>query len=165
MKTPKPSEKPVSRGGVPRGNPREPFLRAPATFRVCDPWMRGYAPRSPSARYRVFMQRPGMDPDNAKPEDFLCDFCRGTWSEERPMVEGHRGSLICGKCLTLAYDSAWNTQSCPRLTATCTLCLEEKEDVYWQSPAYGDAFACKRCIKQSVVMLERDPDTRWERPR
>ena len=35
--------------------------------------------------------------------DFLCDFCRREWTEDSPMVEGHHGSLVCGRCLTVAY--------------------------------------------------------------
>ena len=67
------------------------------------------------------MQRPGINPENAEMSDFLCDFCRQEWTTAIPMVEGHRGSLICGSCLTIAYTevflldlSAAPTTSSPR---------------------------------------------------
>ena len=49
------------------------------------------------------MQRPGVDPDNVQMSDILCDFCRAEWVETLPMVEGHKGSTICGGCLSEAY--------------------------------------------------------------
>lgn len=123
------------------------------------------------------MQRPGMDPDNAKMEDFVCDFCLRTWAEDRPMVEGHRGSLICSACLSVAFDLLWNRLEGERSDGVCALCLEKREEKCW-SPgvwppvgkgvqaqmAAGKPMACKRCVKQSVVMLERDPDYGWKRP-
>ena len=53
------------------------------------------------------MHRPGSDPLDMRAEDFLCDFCGEHWSEERPMVEGHHGSLACGPCLTAAFRATW----------------------------------------------------------
>lgn len=113
------------------------------------------------------MQRPGINQDNAQPEDFLCDFCRAAWSPDRAMVEGHRGSLICGPCLSLAYDALWNKgggESVPD-SVVCLMCLAHNDDPVWRSPAYPDALICKRCAKQSAVMLERDPDSKWSRPK
>ena len=49
------------------------------------------------------MHRPGADPVDLNPEDFWCDFCRRPWSDQVPFVEGHRGSCICGNCLSMAW--------------------------------------------------------------
>ena len=53
------------------------------------------------------MRKPGCDEENLLPTDFLCDYCGNTWSDDRPMVEGHRGSLVCARCLSLAYGLLW----------------------------------------------------------
>lgn len=95
---------------------------------------------------------------------FKCDFCRKPWAEGRPMVEGHKGSLVCGSCLTLAFDEVWNRAGGEQVPFTCRMCLEHRDDPFWVSPAFPDAGICKRCIKQAVVMLERDSDAGWERP-
>jgi hypothetical protein len=121
-----------------------------------------------------------MDPDNASMADFICDFCLRIWADDRPMVEGHKGSLICSACLTLAYDELWNRPAGASATRACALCLEKRNENCWTPkpwPPTGkdtvqglaiDAttppIACKRCVKQSVVMLERDPDYGWRRP-
>lgn len=49
------------------------------------------------------MHRPGADIERMDMADILCDFCGTPWREDRPMIEGHRGSCICGSCLSLAY--------------------------------------------------------------
>lgn len=104
------------------------------------------------------------DPSAEGNDFFKCDFCRHGWSQDRPMVEGHKGSLICAPCLTLAFDELWNRPGGQRVPFTCTLCLEHREEPYWVSPAFPEAGICKRCTKQSVVMLERDPEAGWKRP-
>ncbi|HLO41980.1 MAG TPA: hypothetical protein VK176_13220 [Phycisphaerales bacterium] len=97
---------------------------------------------------------------------FKCDFCLKPWAEDRPMVEGHRGSLICGPCLTVAYAEVvlhqMSTQ--PPEGAVCTLCLEPRKDPHWRSPVRPDAHACLRCIKQSARVFEKDPESGWKRP-
>lgn len=147
------------------------------------------------------MRREGCDEENLQPTDFLCDYCGSTWSDDRPMVEGHRGSLVCAKCLSLAFDLLWNQapawdgvspqppvppdQTMPE-GALCRMCLEHREEPCWQSPMEiipdenadkgqtsqtelgvirGGAWLCKRCTKQSVVMLERDPELQYTRPK
>jgi hypothetical protein len=112
------------------------------------------------------MQRPGADPDNMQMTDFLCDFCRREWTEDVPMVEGHQGSLICGKCLTIAYldvDPGVRSASLPA-GATCTMCLEEREEAMWQSPMHPQAFICRRCVKQAAGALSKDKESGWKRP-
>lgn len=112
------------------------------------------------------MHRPGMDESNARPQDFLCDFCHAPWSESRPMVEGHRGALVCGACLTLAFDALWNRGQGEGVaeSVVCTMCLSHNGDPVYRSPAFPDALICKRCAKQAAVMLERDPESGWSRP-
>ena len=139
------------------------------------------------------MRREGCDEDNLSPEDFLCDFCGQTWAPDRPMVEGHRGSLACARCLTLAFDELWNRQEetgagnsaqqeddnthpqpppsgrgleerHPPVGTPCVMCLEQRDEPHWHSPVREDAWMCKRCAKQSVVMLERDPEAGFKRP-
>lgn len=110
------------------------------------------------------MRRPGSDEQNLEMSDFLCDFCHGTWTDDRPMVEGHQGACICGKCLTIAYRAlAIDDAPTAEPGYTCTLCREERKQPAWQSPAY-DAVACLRCVKQSATQLDKDPDFAWEKP-
>lgn len=118
------------------------------------------------------MRREGCDEENLSPEDFLCDFCGQAWASDRAMVEGHRGSLVCARCLTLAFDELWNrlggedlpAESGANLTGpTCAMCLERRDERHWRSPV-REAWLCKRCAKQSVVMLERDPESGFSRP-
>lgn len=119
------------------------------------------------------MRREGSDENNLAPEDFLCDFCARTWAGDRPMIEGHRGSLVCGKCLAIAFDELWNRAAGEDLPKdlgpegslpTCAMCLESRAEKHWHSPARDAAWLCKRCTKQSVVMLERDPESGFTRP-
>jgi hypothetical protein len=113
------------------------------------------------------------------PEDFICDFCGSTWKPDRPMVEGHRGSLVCGVCLASAYRQVVTQNAgvtVPEHVA-CTLCLMNKTGDYWQSAVRvelregevhidaepGNA-ACKWCIEKSAGMLEKDGESGWKRP-
>jgi hypothetical protein len=114
------------------------------------------------------MQREGADPENMTAEDFVCDFCHQHWTEERPMVEGHRGSLICGPCLSAAFTelviiNGGVIATDPR---SCALCLMHKsEEKHWQSDAVeGWPLACRWCVEKSALMLEKDPETDWARP-
>ena len=112
------------------------------------------------------MYRPGANPDDIRMEDVLCDFCHKPWREDVPMIEGHRGAVVCGQCLTLAWtDVVLGNQSTAPPGSTCRMCLETRDENAWQSPAHPDAVICRRCIKQSGVTLERDPDFNWQRPR
>jgi hypothetical protein len=99
-------------------------------------------------------------------EFFKCDFCRRPWAEDRPMVEGHRGSLICGQCLTVAFADVVLHSGGATLPAgtTCKLCLEERKEPCWQSPMHETEWACLRCIKQSAGVLTKDKESGWTRP-
>ncbi len=111
------------------------------------------------------MQRPNADPDNMLPSDFLCDFCGREWDGESPVVEGHRGSLICGDCLAAAYRALVLSAS-PTAAAgyTCTLCIEARPDGGWRGVGRPEAAACLRCVKQSAAVLAKDKDMGWKRP-
>lgn len=97
----------------------------------------------------------------------LCDFC-GSPFDQTPMIEGHQGSLICTKCLTVAYTYVVLHEAGEEEHGhTCTMCLEDRDQRQWRSPVDIDgvhARACLRCIKQASTALERDPDLDWTRP-
>lgn len=98
---------------------------------------------------------------------FRCDYCRTQWDEKRPMVEGHRGSLICGSCLSIAYTELVHlTSGCvPDRKDACLLCLENgRDELHWASPIDETVIACRRCIKQSAGVLHKDPDSPWKKP-
>ncbi|MFG0285699.1 MAG: ClpX C4-type zinc finger protein [Phycisphaerales bacterium JB039] len=98
-------------------------------------------------------------------DHFLCDFCHSPWSEDRPMVEGHRGSLICARCLTLAFRAIVHepvAADCEQ--GECALCLQYREEPTWPSPLDETIRACYRCVTQSARVLEKDPDFAWQAP-
>tara|TARA_X000001316_G_C894313_1_gene14865 strand:+ start:14 stop:364 length:351 start_codon:yes stop_codon:yes gene_type:complete len=98
---------------------------------------------------------------------FCCDFCGSAWDDQRPMVEGHRGSLICGNCLSIAFMELvhLDTGITPAREMACVLCLENGRDgLHWVSPMNDEVIACRRCIKQSAGVLHKDPDIEWKKP-
>lgn len=99
-------------------------------------------------------------------EFFKCDFCLRAWAEELPMVEGHRGSLVCVDCLTAAYIEVVHrgTAATPAEGETCAMCLEVRKDPEWRSTRGTSALICLRCIKQGARMLEKDAEIGWKRP-
>lgn len=106
-------------------------------------------------------------------EDVLCDFCRRSWGDDVPMVEGHQGSCICGTCLATAWRCVVLTGDGGERSYRCTMCLEEDEDRAaldrgeergWRSPAYPDAAVCRRCIKQAAGALHKSPAYAWRKP-
>lgn len=110
------------------------------------------------------MRRDGTDEENAAMSDFLCDYCGSVWTEELPMVEGHKGSLICGVCLREAYRRVvLLNENSGEEGYSCALCLLTKSEPAWRSPSTG-ATACTWCIKKSAGMLAKDPDLGWKKP-
>ena len=109
------------------------------------------------------MRREGCDENNAQMTDFLCDFCGGTWTEDLPMVEGHKGSLVCGRCLKVAYVEVLTGKHGVE-GAECRLCLEERKGLLWQSPVDESACVCERCIRQASTALTQDETSGWSRP-
>jgi len=113
------------------------------------------------------MQRPGADPDHMTMADFLCDFCGSAWSDDRPMIEGHRGSCLCVKCLSVAYRTLAIDDDgvTPSEDTTCALCLTRGgEFPVWASPSTG-AMACEQCVKRAAGVVHKDPDIAWTKPR
>lgn len=115
------------------------------------------------------------DPTAEGNDFFKCDFCRSPWAEDRPMIEGHMGALICSKCLSAAYVEVIYSKhgvtglrgplmEKPAPGPACTMCRERRPELYWQSPLVEEALCCRRCIRQSATALESDPDFGYTRP-
>jgi hypothetical protein len=129
------------------------------------------------------MHRAGADPEHMQAEDFLCDFCGSHWAPDRPMIEGHRGSLICGSCLSAAWLSVLGPNSAREPLAAaqgaslgdgsgagardglaCVMCLEVRREAHWGNPLRAESRICRRCIDLSARRLARDPDAGWKPP-
>jgi hypothetical protein len=112
------------------------------------------------------MRKPGTNEQNVQMSDVLCDFCRSEWAEELPMVEGHQGSTICGRCLAEAYRSVLLRKEGAELSGSkCVMCLENRAEPAWRSAAHPEAVVCKRCINQSAAVLAKDKEMGWEKPK
>jgi hypothetical protein len=88
-----------------------------------------------------------------------CDFCRTDWNGQSPVIEGHRGSIICLECLKLALDSLTTGP-----TFKCILCLREPLPATlprWHHSNTPTTFACEGCIHQTADVFDRDPDIDW----
>jgi hypothetical protein len=111
------------------------------------------------------MHRDGSNPGGMQPADFICDFCLAAWDGSFPMVEGHRGSLICGRCLSVAYtDMVLGDAPEQGPEQTCVMCLEAKAEGMWQSPLREEAHVCRTCVNRSAGRLHKDPDWTWRKP-
>lgn len=106
------------------------------------------------------------DTDSNGNEFFKCDFCLQPWAENRPMVEGHRGSLICAPCLGVAFRTVFLLSAGITVPEAiiCKLCLEHHDTPHWQSPVAPETHACKRCVNQSARILQKDPEAGWKIP-
>ena len=110
------------------------------------------------------MHREGANPENVALEDVLCDFCgEASWAAGAPCVEGHRGSLICGVCLTSAWRAVSSGSISEETDEPCTLCLENREDLRWRGLRV-EANACLRCVKQAAGVLHKSKDWDWVKP-
>lgn len=112
------------------------------------------------------MYRPGTDPENVQMSDVLCDFCHASWTEDLPLVEGHQGSVICGRCVSVAFaEVVLGGGGAEELAGLkCRMCLEERDEPQWESPLDGTVRICRRCIEMAAGAMEKDPDTSWKRP-
>jgi hypothetical protein len=119
------------------------------------------------------MRKPETDENNVQMSDVLCDFCHREWVEDEPMIEGHRGSCICGKCLTVAYRQVLLDKAGVTEDYACTMCLEARKDRAalgrsdepgWRSPMYDDAVVCRRCIKLASGALHKNTEFNWRKP-
>ena len=111
------------------------------------------------------MFKDGVNPEEIAMSDVLCDFCGGEWKEEVPMIEGHKGSCICGKCLKMAWNQiVVNRMDDSGSEWTCKMCLEQRDEPFYQSPVHEDAHICRRCIRMGAHALRtEDPDS-WDLP-
>lgn len=108
------------------------------------------------------MQR--QDPEGVV---ICCDFCATDWDGVSPMIEGHKGSVICLPCLNKSLDEA---DAAPSAFA-CTLCLHDRaagERGWLVSSTAGGVEAkavCQGCIDQAARAFSKDPDVDWKDPR
>jgi hypothetical protein len=111
------------------------------------------------------MHREGIDPENVEPEDILCDYCgEASWSQGKPCVEGHQGSIVCGVCLKKAYIDLVLHKTTHETTEKCRMCLELREDPVWIGSEKQKAPICKRCVKQSAGVLTKSKHWDWSKP-
>ena len=111
------------------------------------------------------MHREGIDPDNVQPKDILCDYCGGAaWADGEPCVEGHQGSVICGQCLTKAYQDIVINQLTVTTEDTCKMCLEHRDETVWLGGIEPVAPICLRCVKQSSAILHKSKHWDWTKP-
>jgi len=109
------------------------------------------------------VHREGTDPNNVQIEDVLCDFCGvAAWAQDTPCVEGHQGSLICGDCLSEAYETTAHLRE-GSSAGKCTMCLEKRDEPDW-SGTRAVAIICRRCVKQSAGVLHKAKDWDWSKP-
>ena len=98
-----------------------------------------------------------------------CDFCGVDWDEVIPMIEGHRGSVLCLACLKQGLDQVKPQDG----KFTCTLCLRDglpADLARWVHPAPTTtanpaAVMCIDCINQAAGTFSKDEDVDWRRPR
>jgi hypothetical protein len=96
-----------------------------------------------------------------------CDFCGTDWDEQIPMIEGHRGSVLCLDCLKQAHEKAQPQDP----LFSCVMCLREglpADVARWAHPeplptANRSAFICIDCINQAAGTFSKDPDVDWKR--
>jgi hypothetical protein len=89
-----------------------------------------------------------------------CDFCGTDWNGASPVIEGHRGSVICLECLKAALGELCAGAG----TFKCVLCLREPINAAverWSHPAHPRTFACKGCVHQSAEVFDADEDVDW----
>jgi len=96
-----------------------------------------------------------------------CDFCGADWDEVIPMIEGHRGSVLCLGCLKRALAEATPADA----AFECTMCLREKTPgtKRWTHPEPAEtpglnaaAQVCWPCLKQAGRGFGKDPDTDFD---
>ncbi len=113
------------------------------------------------------MRREGTNSQSVEMTDVLCDYCHTAWTLDRPMIEGHQGACICGSCLRIAYCSvklSAQNDAAAGEPSKCVMCLEERTDACFRSPAFSDALICERCIVMAAKALARDPESNWTLP-
>ena len=120
------------------------------------------------------MLKPGTDESNVQMNDVLCDYCHREWSAEVPFIEGHRGAVICGRCLSMAYfELDHNGPNVVSEGYFCRMSRESDDDRAalnrtgepgWRSPIDPEAAISRMCVRLAAGALEKDPDFDWTRP-
>jgi hypothetical protein len=111
------------------------------------------------------MHREGINENDVKPEDILCDFCGNTsWANDVPCVEGHRGSIICGNCLQVSYSELVLAGKGIPVKDKCRMCIEHRSEPTWQGVVEPIASICLRCTKQSASILDKSKEWDWSKP-
>jgi hypothetical protein len=92
-----------------------------------------------------------------------CGFCRRDWDGIEPMIEGHRGSVICPDCLgKAAVEVRAAAAGAGAETFQCTLCLRANIPLtmeHWSNPAHPEAIVCMDCIQQATGAMGRTKRT------
>jgi hypothetical protein len=120
------------------------------------------------------MRNPNADENNLTQADFWCDFCHRPWTDDAiPMIEGHRGSIVCGNCLRVAYRAMIvDEEPTPPDHGAgdegpeCVMCLERRShrEPMWGSPMFAEAWICRRCARLAAQAIEKDKTFDWRRP-
>lgn len=105
-----------------------------------------------------------------------CDFCGIDWdptgeSDVPPMVEGHRGSVVCLACVRRALAEATPSDA----EIDCSMCLMNKPagTRTWRFPVGEEdvvpgrnleAAACWSCVRLAAKTFHKDKDIefRWD---
>ncbi len=111
------------------------------------------------------MHRDGIDENNVQPEDILCDFCgSAAWANDVPCIEGHRGSIVCGNCLTVAYSELVLACAGTSTEEKCRMCLDHRDEHIWQGVVEPVASICFSCTKQAASELHKSKEWDWTKP-
>ena len=89
-----------------------------------------------------------------------CDYCGADWDEIKPMIEGHRGSVLCLNCLEVALREVQQQTGQYR----CAMCIREdlpESLPRWQSPARPETNLCEECLHQAARGFDRDKEVLW----
>ena len=89
-----------------------------------------------------------------------CDFCGTDWDGVSPVIEGHRGSIICLECMKTALNGLCFAGE----PFKCVLCLREPIPAAverWNHANHPQTYACKSCVHQAAEVFDKDPDIDW----
>ncbi len=97
-----------------------------------------------------------------EPEGLIvsCDFCGTDWDGASPIIEGHRGALICLECLKRALGELQRAEDAYK----CVLCLRDGLPAIlprFEHENRPGVFGCKGCIEQAADVFDRDADVPW----
>src|SRR4030095_9584123 len=86
-----------------------------------------------------------------------CDFCGTDWDGVSPVIEGHRGSIICLECMKATPDGMQSGRE------PFTWVLGRREPIpasveRWNHANHAQTYACKSCVHQAAEVFDKDPD-------